>query len=408
MERSRVSYIVTKLFTTSRLFYCLILLVLLSAISMYCQTPGDQTNIEEGPLKRVKRLTPSPGASPQSHSVISSYSETMQDGQPVDIGAIKTSQSSTVVTSNKATIKNVINHRYQENETQTTSTIEIVSDARFGSGPSSFLVLILIHSSIEQIIRRNTIRQTWLSRIMLGNISCAYWFIIGGKLATDDSKNSLQKEQDRYGDLMILWNVRNDYVELTLRSLHSMLHISARYNFSYLLKTDEDVFINTPIILSEILSLYPRQRIYWGRFSCHNPPIEEGRWEERGWHWCDVYHPYAYGGMYILSQDVIQLIIENANSLQHYSCEDVSLGMWLAPYNLHRINDGRIFVQHSARCSRGYIAIHIPHRLSHKLMMKYFDNLKRKGVICSSLSKDDILVWNGLPHSCLKMTKVVV
>ena len=392
---------------------------------------NERTDEEESeldsPLKRVKRLlsfspTPNPSLnSPRTHRITGNMQHTPGGGFKAAGGPGKGAPGAIITDPSKKKPDTVAGK--PANKITTTSNnnvnesinisdeIEVVGDARLGLSPNTtvYLVIILIHSNIDQSLRRKTIRQTWLSSRMLNVSNVTHWFVIGGNSTTGSLRNDLQKEQDQYGDLLILWNVRNDYLELTLRSLHSMIHISTHYQFEYMLKTDDDVFLNTPVILSELnSSFYPRKRVYWGRFSCRNPPMEDGRWKETNWNLCDVYYPYAYGGMYVLSQDVVGLLVENANSLQTYSCEDVSLGAWLAPYNIHRINDGRIFVQHSSRCSRGYIAVHIPHRLSYKLMMKYFDNLKRKGVICSTVCKDDILLWRGLPHLCLNETKAIV
>lgn len=421
--------------TTKRLFCCLLGLVFLSVLSLLCQsmlTSDNETDDGgelDGPLVRVKRLlssSPTPDSrsgSPQSHtvSIASSSKGTVTTADGLRFGPVRGAGTVKTVSNMKPhrfagePANNISARNLNRNDSMDVTVNEAlaVSDSRLGSisNTTVYLVIVLIHSNIDQTLRRKTIRQTWLSSRMIGtsNVSLVYWFVIGGQSATNELRGDIQKEQDQYGDLLILWNVKNDYTNLTLRSLQSMKHISKHYQFQYMLKTDDDVFLNTPVILSELQSsMYPRQRVYWGRFSCQNPPMEDGRWKETNWHWCDVYYPYAYGGMYILSQDVVGLIAENAESLQIFSCEDVSLGAWLAPYNLHRINDGRIFVQHSTKCSRGYIAVHIPHRLSYKLMMKYFDNLKRKGVICSTVCKDDILLWKGLPHSCLNETKIIV
>lgn len=364
---------------------------------------------EEGALKRVKRL-----GFPLSTPTLTSTSRFLPDTyymyKPQNSNKKDTQFTHTKGGGQVADIDNENTGLTNDDGKQTLfHQQEGISDPRLKLySNKTLLVLILVHSGADQKIRRDAIRNTWLSSAMVGNVSLTYWFIIGGKLANNKVRTSLLEEQKQYNDLMLLWNVRNNYSDLSMRSLQSMVHISMHYRYKFMLKTDDDVFLNTPIILSELESMYPLERLYWGHFSCHNPPMEDGRWKEKSWHWCDVYYPYAYGGMYVLSQDVVQLIADNANSLQYYSCEDVSLGAWLAPYNLHRLNDARIFVQHGTKCSRGYIAIHIQHHLCHKVMKKYFDNLKRNGVMCTTLAKEDILVWEGLPHMCLNNTKVII
>ncbi len=286
-----------------------------------------------------------------------------------------------------------------------------IQDPRLKS-KEKYLVIILVHSAINQTSRREAIRHTWLSKTMTtldtnSNNTLAYWFLIGTKDASRSDIDNLLKEQEAFGDLLIMNNVNNDYQSLPYRTLYSMVHMDKHYVFTYLLKTDDDVYINMPIVLQEMKELRPRERLYWGRFSCHNPPMEYGQWKEHRWHWCDVYYPYAYGGMYVLTYDVVTLVAENAPFLQLYSCEDVSLGMWLGAYNLVRINDIRIFVGHSLQCSRGFIAIHIPSVQVPKIIRKTHENLKRKGVICTTLVYEDLFSWRELPQKC-KTEEVMV
>ncbi len=284
-----------------------------------------------------------------------------------------------------------------------------VEDPRLGSD-IIYSVIILVHSGVNELDRREAIRETWLSESMvtMDDITLAYWFLIGGRDLDQLQLLNLRKEQEKCGDLLILTNVDNSYQELPQRTLYSMTYIAQHYKYTYLLKTDDDVYINLPIVLGEMKKLRPTERLYWGRFSCHNPPMVNGQWKEENWHWCDVYYPYAYGGMYVLTSDVVSLVADNAPFLQLYSCEDVSLGVWLGPYNLIRINDARIFVQHNLSCSRGFIALHIPSRQVPKVIRKTHDNLKRKGVLCSTFLNEDLLLWRGLPERCETVSIAVV
>ena len=443
--------------STSRLFYCITLVFVFSVVSTYWLMNAEEEQRlsvstaanEEGHLKRVRRLgttsiskslhrssSPHHNNEHKASSYINNttyvnnkvvpgirlgesvnqspfYKHNRQEhdveiiGKSIQVATETRNLSQPLSEREKGTDDTSENNEMETGEGRDEGSI---SDPRLNQRGSDtlYLVLILVHSAINQTLKRDTIRKTWLSSDMLGDTPMTHWFLIGAKGVSEEESINLEQEQKRCNDLMILWDIKNDYYELTSRSLHSMVHIVNNYNFVYMLKTDDDYFLNTPVILSELNTIHPRERFYWGRFSCHNPPMDGGRWDEKEWHWCDVYYPYAYGGMYVLSQDVVQLIVDNSNSLHHYSCEDVSVGAWLAPYNLYRVNDGRIYVQHGTRCSRGYIAIHIPHRLAYKIMKKFYDNLKRKGVLCTTLVKEGILLWEGLPHTCLNDTRVLV
>ena len=46
------------------------------------------------------------------------------------------------------------------------------------------------------------------------------------------------------------------------------------------------------------------------------------------------YLPYALGGGYVLSEDVVRYVVRNEAWLTRYNNEDASLGVWLAPLNL--------------------------------------------------------------------------
>lgn len=265
------------------------------------------------------------------------------------------------------------------------------------------MVVIVVHSGINRTRHRNAIRQTWLSPKMLTGYSVRYWFLIGALSASPTEKERLVVEHEHYGDLLIMWNVSNDYSSLTNRSLQSLIHFDHNYNLSFLLKTDDDVFLNTPQILFDLKTHLPKQRLYWGRSSCYNPPLSEGRWYETKWRSCDTYFPYNYGGMYILSSDLVHLVAENAPYLKIYTCEDVSMGAWLAPYNILRVDDVRIFAGHiGGKCSKGFIAVHINHYLAHKQIRKLYDNLKRRQVICTGVTKERPISWTTITSNCYK------
>ena len=90
-------------------------------------------------------------------------------------------------------------------------------------------------------------------------------------------------------------------------------------------------------------------------------------------------------------------------NLLTYTCEDVSVGAWLAPYNIVRVDDVRIFSGHnSGRCSRGFIAVHINHYLAHKQMKRYYNKLRRKGSVCSSICKEQPISWSTITSKCDK------
>ena len=51
---------------------------------------------------------------------------------------------------------------------------------------------------------------------------------------------------------------------------------------------------------------------------------------------CDRYIPYALGGGYVLSANLVGFLADNAAALRPYRAEDASVGTWLAPLKIHR------------------------------------------------------------------------
>ncbi len=55
----------------------------------------------------------------------------------------------------------------------------------------------------------------------------------------------------------------------------------------------------------------------------------------------DKYLPYALGGGYVLSKDLVHRIAMNADGLTRYNSEGVSVGAWISPFDLERKHYGR-------------------------------------------------------------------
>ena len=78
--------------------------------------------------------------------------------------------------------------------------------------------------------------------------------------------------------------------------------------------------------------------LYWGFFDGRAPVIrgEKERYRETEYVLCDRYIPYALGGGYVLSANIVGFLADNAAVLKPYRAEDASVGTWLAPLKIHR------------------------------------------------------------------------
>lgn len=161
-------------------------------------------------------------------------------------------------------------------------------------------LLILVISAVKNQNRRDAIRETWAQE----KKDVKVIFVIS-------QDQYLHAEKLVHDDILEV-NVPDEYRLLShklMESLNGVHHI----NFGYLLKCDDDTFVNVPRIIEE-LKYMPRSKLYWGYFDGNAHIKRAGKWKETGWILCDRYLPYALGGGYILSKDLIIYIISN----QHY------------------------------------------------------------------------------------------
>lgn len=264
----------------------------------------------------------------------------------------------------------------------------------FPKSGKHFLV-ILIFTAPANIERRNTIRDTWLS-----NVKTKYLFILGTQALDDDVSDDLYYEHIKYNDLLLLPKLKDSYSSLTNKLIESLIWVHSNLSFIFLLKCDDDTFVNVPALLT-VLEDKPRELLYYGFFYGKGNVKKHGQWAEPNWILCDKYLPYARGGGYILTQDLVAFISSNSKMLQTYNSEDVSVGAWLAPVRVTRLHDPRFDTEAKSRgCSNKYI---VTHKQSPLDMREKTLNLMTKGVLCSveeQFSYGYIYNWDIKPSLC--------
>ena len=215
------------------------------------------------------------------------------------------------------------------------------------SPTTKYLLLIMVLSTSSKSGRdsRDTIRKTWMQTCHMKEPPCLVRFVIGTFGLPSSTIKDLEDEQKVNTDLLLLTNLKDAYNNLTRKVLDSFVWADQNVDFSYLLKTDHDsfVFVNE---LHKVAYQYHQEkknlRLYWGSFVIKGQVRRsDAKWAESNWFLSDHYLPYAFGGGYVISADLIHKIALTADCLQLYNNEDVSVGVWLSPYLIQRKNDGR-------------------------------------------------------------------
>lgn len=195
---------------------------------------------------------------------------------------------------------------------------------------ASPLVVILVHSAPDNSQKRETIRETWGR-----NDAHSLLIFLLGSVNSSNVQEKLEMENQIYGDL-VQGNFHDSYHNMTYK------HVMAFKWFVYecpkarfLLKTDDDVFINTPLLYNilENSSLPLHQKLNKNNLIYCNK-IERARvkrtyrskWRVTYHEYPGRYYPLSCPGFAILySPDAVWALYHGAQKLPYFWIDDVHI-----------------------------------------------------------------------------------
>ena len=241
-------------------------------------------------------------------------------------------------------------------------------------------LVVLILSTPGGSLRRNAIRGTWMHDSPASLLELTLRFVVGTKELTQDQFSPLSAEADMFQDIFFLSQHKEAYSNLTAKVLSSLVWADGNLEFDFLVKADDDSYVRLPALESALRDLGCPPDLYWGYFMGHAVPETAGRWAERHWTICPHYLPYAMGGGYVLGRHVVKLIGQFHKQFRLYSNEDVSLGSWLAPFNVAYHHDLRFNTEAASHgCNNHYI---ISHKEKVRGMYEKYVHLQKNGTMC--------------------------
>ncbi|XP_022102902.1 beta-1,3-galactosyltransferase 1-like [Acanthaster planci] len=196
-------------------------------------------------------------------------------------------------------------------------------------------LLILVTSSPEHYDRRKAIRETW-ARDWLDpqNTEWRTIFLIGQTLNNPSLNKSLERESVVHGDIL-MGNYLDTYRNLTLKVQHGMSWAQETCQPQYLLKTDDDCFVNSRMFTNFLKTSNKQQTKLYAGFPISNLEVvrdPKSRWYvSRETYRPSQFVPYASGTGYVLSKDVLQAMVSTARYVQPFAAEDAYTGL-LASY----------------------------------------------------------------------------
>lgn len=245
------------------------------------------------------------------------------------------------------------------------------------------------------------------------NLKIDHYFAVGTFGLSSSGSSEIASENEVYNDLLILKDFHDAYTNLTKKLLKSFSSVLKHIKFQYLLKTDDDSYVKLNY-LSEELYEYdqkvqkqmfaanaPMPDLYWGYFNGRASVQKRGKWKEVNFILCGNYLPYALGGGYVLSYNLVEYVVRNEKNLAPFISEDSSMGVWLSSFrNIYRRHDIRFDTGYLPRKCRDY------HIILHKRSVTDMFDV-HKGNLCNpkyaniaNRPNEYFYDWTEIPSRC--------
>ncbi|XP_063235154.1 beta-1,3-galactosyltransferase 5 [Bacillus rossius redtenbacheri] len=196
---------------------------------------------------------------------------------------------------------------------------------------SAPLLLVLVHSAPANADKRRAIRDTWGAR----RDALRLLFLLG-EVDSGAAQLALEREDLAHGDL-VQGSFRDSYRNMTYKHVMS-LKWTAYFcpGARYLLKTDDDVFVNTPALLDflsqelspwgarRLIMCAPFPRSFVKRSYRSKWRVSPAEYPSR------VYPPYCAGWAVLYSPDVVFLLYREAQRARYFWIDDVHVTGTLA------------------------------------------------------------------------------
>lgn len=187
----------------------------------------------------------------------------------------------------------------------------------------SIKLIILITSAPTHYEARLSIRQTWGHYGVRRDVAIAF---ILGRTTNQDVEDSLTSENYMYGDL-IRGHFIDSYNNLTLKTVSVLEWIDKSCpQAKFVLKTDDDMFINVPRLLSFIDKHQSDKRAIYGRLAKKWKPIRNKKskyYVSPGQFSATVFPQFTTGPAYLMTSDIVHELYMKSLEQTYLKLEDV-------------------------------------------------------------------------------------
>lgn len=167
------------------------------------------------------------------------------------------------------------------------------------------------------------------------------------------------------------------YRNLTTKVVHGFTWAANHCKPSYVLKTDDDCFVNVPLLLQFLSKYNPvPDKLYVGKIRWSAPVIRDpnSRWYVSKTEYPKQrYSPYAIGAGYIFSYDVLEKLVHFSDKIHIFPNEDAFVGTVLNAAGVRPTYSER-FVSHSGPWQTcNFLYLFVVHKVKPSRQNEYKD-----------------------------------
>lgn len=236
----------------------------------------------------------------------------------------------------------------------------------------SLFLVILVSSSAVAHKNRMAIRHTWGTDNALHRKWKTVFLIGEGNSAAVSDR--ISREAQIFGDI-----IQGDYNETFANKvfkIQSGFEWAATYcDFKYLLKTDDDVFVNTRSLVSFLSGEgAPKTEFYFGNLMHGSPVLRSGFYAvSKEDHPEDVFKDYLSGGGYVVSKDLVIKFTQMFDVVKPLKIDDAYIGKLAADIGVKPISTRSFFMYHSKSTCVYDDNYFLVRPVDHQCMVKFYD-----------------------------------
>ncbi|CAG9762272.1 unnamed protein product [Ceutorhynchus assimilis] len=214
----------------------------------------------------------------------------------------------------------------------------------FCDNPS--LLVIMCISSPSGFEARRAIRKTWgLEKSIMGHNVSIYFLL--GQTTDIDVQSKIKNESLEYKDI-VQEDFYDTYNNLSVKSamMLNLFTLKCQSKASYLLKIDDDIYLNLPKLVDDLVTRNRTENLLMGSVICGSKPIRSSsdKWYAGPSYLFpyNIYPSYMSGTSYCMSRDVAKKLLHTALDTPIFHLEDVYLtGICAKKMGLTLTHNGR-------------------------------------------------------------------